>query len=369
MKMLRILLSVILIYTLLPLTAKAETLPRCTSALLEAQTGMCIGGTEPDLQVPAGTQTKLMTVYLTAEAAASGKFTPETVLTVPPSAEGAPGASIWLRSGEKMSVLDLLRGVIVGNANDACIALACAVSGSEDAFVRDMNAEAFSLGMRSTVFADCTGLSAENRTSAHDLGTLCRALLRHDWLQPIFATWRCFLRGDATELVNENRLTRTDEALSGFKAGHGDASGYTLTLAAKQDQMTFIAVVLGSPDSDQRFTDAKKLLAKGFAEFYVTTPDLSAEFMQPVRVHHGTDSAVLVQTSNLLSIAAPRSESLSTAVVLPRWLEAPVQRGDVIGTAAFYCGDTLLYESPLTAADDVPRRSFLHTLQMLIAAL
>ena len=369
MKMLRILLSVILICMLLPVSVSSEALPRCTSALIEAQTGMCIGGTDPDVQVPAGTQTKLMTVYLTAEAAASGRFTPETVLTVSPAAEGAPGASVWLRGGEKMSVLDLLRGVIVGNANDACIALACAVSGSEEAFVRDMNAAAFSLGMRSTVFADCTGLSAENRTTARDLGMLCRALLGYEWLRPVFTTWRCFLRGDATELVNENRLTRTDDTLCGFKAGHGDASGYTLTLAAQQEQMTLIAAVLGCPDGDQRFADAKKLLAKGFAEFYVTTPDLSAEFMQPVRVHHGTDAAVLPQTGDLLSIAAPRSESLSTAVVLPRWLDAPVHRGDVIGTAAFYCGDTLLYESPLTAADDVPRRSFLHTLRMLLAAL
>lgn len=369
MKKLRILLAAVLFCMLPLLTVSAGAAPVSTSALLEARTGMCIGGTEPDMRVPAGTQTKLMTVFLTAEAAAAGRFTPETVITVSPSAEGAPGASVWLRSGEKMSVLDLLRGVIVGNANDACIALACAVSGSETAFVRDMNAAAFSLGMRNTVFADCTGLSDANITTARDLGTLCRALLAYDWLRPVFTTWRCFLRGDETELVNENRLMRTDETLCGFKAGHGDASGYTLTLAAQQEQMTLIAVMLGAPDGDQRFSDAKKLLAAGFADYYVTTPDLSAEFMQPVPVHHGTDAAVLPQTGDLLSIAAPRSEPLSTAVVLPRWLDAPVHRGDRIGTAAFYCGDTLLYESLLTAADDVPRRSFLHTLRMLISAL
>lgn len=340
-----------------------------TTALLEAQTGMLIDGTDPELTVPAGTQTKLMTVYLTAEAVDAGGLSPADMVTVSPSAEGASGATIWLRGGEKMSVSDLLKGVIIGNANDACIALACRISGSEADFVREMNAAAFSLGMRNTRFADCTGLSAENLTTAHDLALLCRALLQYDWLQPIFTTWRDELRGGETELVSENTLTRTYEGLLGLKAGHGDASGYTLTLAAERDSLQCIAVILGCGDEDQRFRDAKALLEQGFSGYYVTTPDFSAEFMLPLPVRHGTAAAVLPETGELLSIAAPKGETISSVVVLPLYLEAPVRKGDIVGSAAFYCGDSLLYESPLTAAEDVPRRGFFETLHMLLSAM
>lgn len=341
----------------------------CTSALLEAQTGMLIGGTDADYPVPAGTQTKLMTVYLTAEAVAAGGLSAEDTVTVSPAAEGAPGATIWLRAGEKMSVTDLLRGIIIGNANDACIALACRISGSEADFVREMNAAAFTLGMRSTRFADCTGLSDENITTAHDLALLCRALLQYEWLTPIFTTWRDELRGGGTELVSENTLTRTYEGILGMKAGHGEASGYTLTLAAERESLRCIAVVMGCADGDSRFAEAKSLLAEGFSGYYVTTPDFSAEFMQPLRVRHGTAAAVLPETGTLLSIAAPKGESISSVVTLPLYLEAPVRRGETVGSAAFYCGDTLLYEAPLTAAEDVPRRGFFETLQMLLHAM
>lgn len=340
-----------------------------STALIEAQTGMCIGGTEPDLPLPIGTQTKLMTVLVTAEAAAAGKLTPEELVTVSPAAEGISGATIWLRSGEKMSVTDLLKGVIIGNANDACMALACRISGDEASFVREMNAAAFALGLRSTRFADCTGLSAANISTAHELGMICRALLKYEWLTPVFTTWRDFLRGEGTELVSENRMTRNYEGLRGMKAGHGESSGYTLTAAASREQLTAIAVILGCDDADKRFEDAKALLSEAFSKYYVTTPDLSSEFMMPIPVRHGTAMAVLPETGALLSIAAPKGAELSNAVVLPKYLEAPVHAGDIIGEAAFYCGDTLICEAPLTAAEDIPRRTFREALRMLLNAL
>lgn len=366
-----IFISICFIIGALRFRAAADDTPAYTysTALIEAQTGMCLGGTDPDLPLPVGSQTKLMTVLVTAETVAAGALSPDELVTVSPSAEGVSGATIWLRGGEKMSVNDLLKGVIIGNANDACTALACRISGSETAFVQEMNAAAFSLGLRSTRFADCTGLSAANISTAHELGLICRALLEYEWLTPIFTTWRDFLRGEGTELVSENRLTRNYEGLRGMKAGHGEASGYTLTAAASREQLTAIAVILGCNDADQRFDDAKKMLSQAFSKYYITTPDLSAEFMLPIPVRHGTASAVLPETGALLSIAAPKGESISNAVVLPKYLDAPVHAGDVIGSAAFYCGDTLLYESALTAAEDVPRRGFRETLLLLLDAL
>ena len=365
------LLAALLTAAAVSLSAFAAEEPQHTfvTALTEAQTGTLLAGTEPEMPVPAGTQTKLMTVYLTAEAVAAGRFTEETALTVPPAAEHLPGATVWLRAGEQMIVRDLLKAVIIGNANDACVTLACALSGSEAALVPEMNAAAFALGMRSTQFADCTGISAENRTTAADLAQLCRALLAYDWLTPIFTAWQDDLRGGETALVTENRLVRTYEGILGLKAGHGADSGYTLALAAEQNGLRMIAVVLGCEDPDERFSAGKELLSKGFSGYTVTTPDFSAEFLQPLRVRHGTEAAVLPETGDLLAAAVPKGGTISCVTVLPAYAEAPVRRGAKLGTAAFYCGDTLLFETPLTAAADVPRRGFRETLQMLIHAL
>ena len=368
MKQILILLLAVLLF--LPLhTAAAEEEPHYASALAEAQTGMLLGGTDADVQLPAGTQTKLMTVYLTAEAIEAGTLSPDTLLTVPAAAERYPGATVWLRAGEKMSVSDLLKAVITGNANDACITLALHLSGSEQSFTDDMNAAAFSLGMRQTRFADCTGTSAENITTAGDLALLCRGLLRFEMLRPMFTAYRDMLRDGETELVSENRLTRDYEGLLGMKAGHGDSSGYTLTLAAEQDGMRMIAVVLGAADTDARFADAKKLLKKGFSEYTVTTPDFSAEHIRPLPVRGGTADAVLPEAGELLSVASPKGSRITTVTLLPAYAEAPVRRGEQLGTAAFYCGDALLYEIPLTAAEDVPKRSLKATARLLLTAL
>lgn len=366
MKQILILLAAVL---LLPLHTAAEEEPHYASALAEAQTGMLLGGTDADVQLPAGTQTKLMTVYLTAEAIEAGTLSPDTLLTVPAAAERYPGATVWLCAGEKMSVRDLLKAVITGNANDACITLAHHISGSEQAFVDDMNAAAFSLGMRQTRFADCTGTSAENITTAGDLALLCRGLLRFEILRPIFTAYRDTLRDGETELVSENRLTRDYEGLLGMKAGHGDSSGYTLTLAAERDGMRMIAVVLGAADTDARFADAKKLLKEGFSGYTVTTPDFSAEHIRPLPVRGGTAEAVLPETGGLRSIASPKGSRITAVTVLPAYAEAPVRKGERLGTAAFYCRDTLLYEIPLTAAADVPRRGLKETAALLLRAL
>lgn len=348
----------------------AENTPSTHAAvLMEAGTGTVLEEKDGDVQLPVGTMAKLMTVWLTAEAVAEGKIAPETPVTAPQAAQEQKGAVIWLTAGEKMSVLDLLRGVIVGNAGDAAVTLAYRLAGSEEAFVRDMNAAAFSLGMRNTRFVDAAGNSPENISTAHDLGLLCCALLKVEWLTPVFTTWRSFLRDGATELVTENTAVRTVEGVLGLKAGHGEESGYTLALAAEQNGIRCVAVVLRCEDKNRRFTIGKKLLTRGFTGYSVTTPDFSAEFMQPLRVRHGTQQAVLLHADALRAVAAPNGAALSCTVVLPMYAEAPVRAGQTLGTAAFYCGDTLAFEIPLTAAESVPRRDFFAAWQTLVAKL
>lgn len=339
------------------------------SALMEAESGTLLDGRDSDVRLPVGSLTKLMTVYLTAEAVETGRFTLDTELSAPPSAQEQSGAVIWLVSGEQMSVQDLLKGVIIGNANDAAVTLALQIAGSVSEFVGEMNAAAFSLGMKNTRFTDCTGRSDENISTAHDIALLCRALLDYEWLTPFFTTWREFLRDGKTELVSENTLTRTYEGILGLKAGHGDASGYTLAAAAERNGMRCITVILGCDDESERFTYGKNLLAHGFSDFYVTTPSFSTEFLRPVTVAHGMSQSVNIRTDALLSIAAPLGAELTSIVVLPEYTEAPVRIGQQLGIVGIYCDDCLLYEVPLCADEEIPRRNFRNSFAVLLENL
>lgn len=351
------LLTAAILLTGLPLHATAAAPNAAATVLLEARTGQVLTETNGDAVLPMGTMAKLMTVLLTADAVACGQLSEDTVVTASPAANARKGASIWLMPGEKMTVGELLQGVIVGNANDAAVALAEAVSDTEQAFVMDMNARAFDLGMRSTVFTNADGTPDPAQvTTARDLALLCRELLTHSFLLPYLTTWRTFLRGESTELVNENTLTRTYEGMLGIKAGHGEDTGYTLALAAQRDGMVCIAVVLGCPDEKERFAIGKTLLSAGFSGYQVTTPAFADEFLHPVEVHGGTASAVQLTAEQLRGITVPSGQAaLRTVVVLPVYADAPVRQGQRLGTAAFYAGDTLLYETALVAAEDVPQ--------------
>lgn len=330
------------------------------TVLIEAETGQLLLGENAHTVQPMGTFAKLMTALLTAEAVAAGRCTPETLVTAPNAVSGCKGAVIWLLPGEKMSVGDLLRGLLVGNATDAAITLAAYLSGAPDRFVMDMNARGFELGLRDTVFTDPSGAVADERqvTTAYDLALLCRATLAQPLLYEAMSTWRTFLRGEQTELVNENTLTRTYEGLLGCKAAHGD-SGYSVAAAARRGDDCYIAVVLGADDEHARFSMAKQLLGRGFSGFQRTLPAFSDEFMRPLSVRHGTASAVALTVEGLHGLVLPKSDGESTSVVvLPDYIDAPVRAGQRIGSVAFYSGDTLVYEVPLVAAESVPRMTW-----------
>lgn len=351
-------LALVLLY--LPEPGAAAGKPCHAYVLLEARTGQLLLEENSSESLPMGTMAKLMTMLLTAEALESGALSENTAVTASPAANAQKGASIWLMPGEKMTVGDLLRGMIIGNANDAAVALAEAVSGTEEQFVMDMNARGFELGLRSTVFTCASGLSEEGQvTTAADLGRLCCKLTEYPVLTPYMTTWRTFLRGEQTELVNENTLVRSYDGLLGMKAGHGERTGYTLAAAAQRGDGIYVAVVLGCQEDADRFSIAKTLLSKGFGSYQVTTPAFSGEFLKPLQVLHGTDTAVEVEAQGLTGITVPKGNAgLQTVLVLPEYVEAPVSKGQQLGTAAFYQGDIYLYEVPLTAASSVPRLTF-----------
>ena len=319
--------------------AEEPEIPAAAYALLEAETGTVLLESHGSDRLPCGAMAKLMTALLVAEQLEQGAWTTDTVLTATDAVIGTKGAVIWLTAGEEMTVGDLLKGLIVGNANDAAVVLAAAAAGDTKQFVMDMNARAFDLGMRDTWFTSPQGNTDTSYTTAADLGRLCCALAKKTALQPYFRTWRDFLRGEATELVNENTFSRTDETSIGFKACHSEAEGWSIAAGARRNGMQCVAVVLGCGDTDSRFTLAKQLLRKGFAGWKVVQPQLSGEFLYPVQVRGGVERAVLAESGPLKGLVVPRScTELETVMVLPRFVQAPVRKGQKLGHAAFYQG-------------------------------
>ena len=345
------------------MTAAAAEEPEISAAayvLMEAETGTVLLESNGTARFSCGTMAKLMTALLTAEQLAQGRWTTDTVLKATDAVNGVKGAVIWLVPGEEMTVGDLLKGLIIGNANDAAIALAVGISGDTAQFVMEMNARAFDLEMHDTWFTSPQGNGdAGQYTTAQDLARLCRALSQYDSLTPYFCTWRDFLRGEATELVNENTFARTDDTGIGWKACHTETDGWSIAAGAERNHMRCIAVVLGCRTDDDRFALAKQLLRRGFAGWKVVQPGFSAEFLYPIRVRGGVEQAVLAAPGELQGLVIPRTcAEPETVMVVPNYVQAPVRRGQKLGSAAFYQGDTLLYETAVVAADSVRMRNF-----------
>ncbi len=260
----------------------------CPSALLmEKQTGTVLFAQDEHTPREPASVTKIMTLLLVMEAIDSGALSYDDVVTGSAHAAGMGGSQIWLKENEQMTVRDLLKAVCIVSGNDAAVALAEHLAGSEDAFVERMNARAQELGMNDTHFVNCTGLPAERHlTSAYDIALMSRELiLRHPDIRQFTTVWMDSLRGGESMLVNTNKLIRFYDGATGLKTGSTGSAGYCLSATAEKNGMELIAVVLKGKTSDERFSDAKSLLNYGFSTWSLVTvtPD---EVLPPVPVIH-----------------------------------------------------------------------------------
>lgn len=370
----RLLTTVLAIFVFLGFSNHAlageEVLPEYNTVtlLMEGETGTVLQQNGGYDKVPQGTLNKLMTVLLTAEEIETGNLTISEVLTVSSNANTQKGAVVWLMPGEEITVEELLKSVIVGNANDASVVLAESIGGNEEEFTGMMNARAFELGMRNTVFKNPAGYDCEGQYSTpYDIALLCRELLKHEFLYEIMNTWIDKVRGGQAEIVNENRLVRTYEGIIGLKASHTEASGYCLALAAQRNGKLYIAIVMGSSDEDSRFAIGKELMSNGFSMYKVTTPSFSGEFIKPVSVRGGLDRAVGITAEHLEGLVVPENGGeISSVIFMPEYIDAPVKKGQKIGIVGFYNGDTLLYETSLIAESDVKKITFMSAIDIFL---
>ena len=365
---------VVLLCALLALGSSAQALEvSAPSALLmEKETGTVLFAKDEHAKLEPASVTKVMTLLLIMEALEEGTITKDTMVPVSATAAGMGGSQVYLEEGEEFSVHDLLKAIAVASGNDACVAMAEYLAGSEGAFVERMNQRAQQLGMEDTVFCNCTGLPAEGHvSSAYDIALMSRELiLRHPEVREYTTIWMDTLRDGEFQLANTNKLLRSYQGATGLKTGSTDTALYCLSATAEKEGMELIAVVLGAPTSKDRFAAAAALLNYGFAAYALVTAAPS-EPLNPVPVTLGTAESVqpvLARESQLL-LDKGAAGKVTTTLDLAGEVAAPVAEGQQLGHLTVLVDGQAVEEIPLVAQQAVAKRTLWRVYGDLLAAL
>lgn len=324
--------------------------------LLDSQSGQLITGYKHDEKFEPASLTKLMTAYLVFDALKQKKIKPEQVVPVSESARRAIGSRMFIQQDIPVTVNELIRGMIIQSGNDATIALAEAVSGTESAFVTRMNQEAKRMGLANTQFANSTGLPApQHASTARDLAQLTAALIR-DYPEhyPLYAQ-KEYRYNDITQ-PNRNRLLWRDPAVDGVKTGHTEAAGYCLISSAKRDNRRLIGVVLGAASDSARAAESQKLLNYGFQNFDTVRLYEAQQAATTPRVWKGTQNQVKAGFAQGLYITVPRGQAanLKAKIESQQPLLAPLRTGQTIGTLKLELNGKPYHTQAVVALEDVP---------------
>ena len=328
--------------------------------MIDAKSGQEMASLKPDIPVPPASLTKLMTTYVVFHALQQGQITLDDEVTVSEKAWRMQGSRMFIEVGKKVRVEDLLMGVIVQSGNDASVALAEYVAGSESVFAEMMNQYAQALGMTSTNFVNATGWPDDNHYStARDLATLSRAMISEfpDYYQ--WHTVREFQWGDIKQ-PNRNRLLWRDESVDGLKTGHTEAAGYCLVASAKRDGMRVITVVLGTASDKARIDGSQALINYGFRFFETHLLYRAGQEIARARIWKSANETTPLGVMKDLYVTVPRGtyDSLESVQNRPAVLTAPVASGQPLAEIKVSLnGEDLIHEQ-LRALEDNPTGSF-----------
>jgi len=353
----------------LTVTPPQLTLPCRAAMLIDQTSGTVLYEMNADQTMPIASITKVMTLLLTFEAVHAGRLTMDTAVPVSEHAYHMGGSQIWLEPGEQFTLDEMLKAICVSSANDAAVAVAELVGGSEPAFVQQMNARAAELGMEHTTFRNACGLDTEGHLStARDVAIMSRTILTTcPEVLHYTGIWTDTLRGGQTQLVNTNKLLRRYNGITGLKTGTTGGAGVCITASATRDGLNLIAVVLGAPSSKERFEAATTLLDYGFANFAVVSPDLSdCDNQIPVRLGKDAGVSAVPEADMALLIDKAQKSGVTSEVTLEPTVTAPVSRGQRLGTLTVKSGDLVLKEVPLVAAQEVERLSYGEIYRMVL---
>ena len=337
--------------------AAAPEVEAGAAVLMERETGTVLYESHSHDKLEPASVTKIMTLLLVMDAIDGGTVRLEDVITVSSSAAAMGGSQVYLKEGEQMTVDELLKAVAVVSANDAAVALAEHLAGSEAAFVERMDRRAAELGMKDTNFVNCTGLPAAGHlTSAYDIALMSRALMAHPKIRDYTTIWMDTIRGGQFQLSNTNKLVRFYSGCTGLKTGSTDSALYCLSATAEREGMELIAVVLKSPTSQKRFDGARALLDYGFANYTLLDvgPD---EAIPPVEVRLGEVEQVqpILGQSGRILVEKAQLDQVTTQVRLAEDVEAPVEQGQKLGEVVVLVDGEERQVLPLVADQGVER--------------
>ncbi len=359
---------------IIPVYAEDDMNLNCKSAILmDYGTGKIIYEQNSNEKLPPASVTKVMTMLLTIEALDNGKITYDDKVTISPqaSSKSNKGTMLLLEAGEVRTVKDLLYGIAVESANDACIAMAEHISGSEEEFVKLMNKRAKELGANDSNFVNPNGLPAEGHvTTAHDLAVISRELLKHEKIFDFISQYMVKVyvgkkNNVLRELVNKNKMIRFYNDVDGIKTGWTEEAGYCISVTAKRNNLRLISVVMGSPTVDIRNKEARKLIDYGFANFNSFTVAKKGEKIQEVKVSKGSRLTVNAVTDSDISTLLTKGEEkdIKKTVILPEMLKAPLAKGDKIGELVISINDKDAGRYNLVCDTDVEKSSFMNNLR------
>ncbi len=358
------LIVLIVVLSGLPLTASAiseKDITAPSAVLMDADSGEVLFSKNPHEVRACASITKVMTLDLVMEALDSGKLKLTDTITASEHASSMGGSDIWLEPGETMSADDMIKATIVASANDAAVALAEHLCGSEDEFVVKMNEKAKQLGMKETVFKNCNGLDEDGHvTSAYDVALMSRDLIRHMQIFKYSGIWMDELRGGKTQIVNTNKLLKTYTGITGLKTGTTSQAGSCISATAERDGLSLIAVVLGSASGKERFSDAAALLDYGFANYAMYTPKAPEQAFKEIEVTGGMRKSIktTLEISDSFLIKKGGDKDIDFKVSLPETVAAPIKKGDTVGKIIYKKGKETIAEYPIRSATDVEEIHF-----------
>ena len=352
--------------SLLPLEERAPVSLECKSALLmEASSGQIIFETNADEKRPVASVVKIMTILMCLEAVDSGRVSLDDRVTISKNASGMGGSQVLLDTGEVQTLDILLKSTVVGSANDAAVAIAEHLHGSQELFVKQMNARAQALGMKDTVFVNCTGLPAQGQhTTARDVARMAAALFGHELYYKYAGIWMDKVDhgdGRVTDLTNTNRLIRFYDGCDGGKTGSTNEAGYCIAATARRGGMRLIAVVLGGSSGKKRFACAEKMFDHGFANYrLLTAAERGTRVRGEMPVTGGSLDSVPLALDGDLTLLMNKAEAAEIELKpnLPPSVAAPVAAGDEIGSVDILLNGRTIARIPVAAAGSVARQGF-----------
>ena len=331
-----------------------------SAVLMDAKTGTVLFSQNKDVLLPPASVTKIMTLLLIFEAIETGNLKYNDVLTVSEHAASMGGSQVYLEQGEKMSVDELLKCVIVASANDAALTLAEHVGGSEKEFVSMMNEKAASLGMNNTHFENVTGLDdnvINHLTTAYDIALMSKELIKHEKICEYATIWTDTIRNGEFGLTNTNRLVRYYRGITGLKTGSTSKAGFCISATAKRDGLELIAVIMGSESAEIRNSCATKLLDYGFSHYSIYED--SANNYSNIKVLKGTTDEISTKYNECyILIEKGKKELILKKYELLEYLEAPIKKGDIVGKITYSLNGEVIAENKIYSLEDVDKISF-----------